>query len=186
MSHATKLNPADENHLFQLHETFKKTACRTGCSTAAASFLIIGALIVIGSACLCLTLPGVNVVSNVIAPGVLPGSGALLLSTKFIVYSVRKSRKKNAQRHAIIDWNCMLLKFYQVDQMEEKAAVSFIKENLFKPKWSKEYSSKVIGDIKERYPKNKDKQTEEEQALLKALDEARNKILKPRDEERKK
>lgn len=178
MSLAVQLHARDQHHLFELHDTFKKTACRTGCSTAAASFLILGALIVIGGACLCLTLPGVNVVNNVILPGVLPGSGALMLSIPFIVYSVLKSREKNAQRKDLIDWNIMLLSRYQVDQMEEEEAVSFIKDNFFKPKWAKEYSSKVIGDIKERYPKKKDEQTSEEQALLKALDEARTKVLK--------
>jgi len=176
MSNVAHIHARDQRHLFELHDTFKTSACRTGCSTAAASFLMIGALIVIGCACLCLTLPGVNVINNVILPGVLPGTGAIVLSIPFIVYAVRKSREKNVDRKEVIDWNLMLFNHHQVDQMDEEEAVDFIKENFFKPKWTKEYSAKILSDIKDRYPKKKADQTPEQEALIKALDEVRTQI----------
>lgn len=178
MSRPIQLHAQDQQHLFQLHAAFKKTACRIGCSAAAASFLVIGALIIISAACLCLSLPGVNVVNNVILPGVLPGSGALLLSIPFIVYTVHKVEEKNRRRRELIDWNVMLLNHHQVHAMKKSAAASFIKDNFFKPNWAKEYASKVIGDIKERYPKDKDAQSPEDKALIKALDKAKIEIFK--------
>lgn len=61
-----------------------------------ASFLVISSLIVISGACLCLALPGVNVIQNVILPGVLPGCLGILLSIPFIIRSVKLTKEKTA------------------------------------------------------------------------------------------
>jgi hypothetical protein len=178
MSNVLHIHPQDIQHLFELHNIFKTSACQTGCSTAVASFLMIGALIVIKCACLCLMLPGINVVNNVIFPGILPCTGAIVLSIPFIVYSVRRSREKNIHRKELIEWNLMLLKWLRVDRMEEEKIIDFINENFLKPKWTKEYSAKVINDIKERYPKKKADQTPEQKTMIKALNGVCTKIYK--------
>ncbi len=174
-----KLHPEDKTHLFALHETFNQKARLTGCSTAAASFLILGALIVIGASCLCLTLPGVNVIQHVILPGVFPGSGALLLSLPFIYATVRGSRAKNAARKELIEFSIALINWHQVEDMPKtRQKTKFLYKNFIKSRWTKEYSSKLIKDIKERYPEE-DKQTPRaRKSLLKALDNTLQEIQK--------
>jgi len=170
MSNVVYIHGDDQEHLLELHDTFKNKRTRTGCSVAAASFLILGALIVIGCASLCLTLPGVNVINNVILPGVLPGSGALLLSIPFVIDGVRKSKELNKARDELVDFNIALFSYHKINEMEAEDKVEFIKEKFFNPKWTKEYAFKLIGDIKKRYPKK--------DPLAEALDEVRTKISK--------
>src|ERR1700722_11073834 len=62
------------------------------CPTLLASFLVISSLIVISASCFCLALPGVNVITHVILPGVLPGSVAIALSIPFIIKSVKLTK----------------------------------------------------------------------------------------------
>ena len=71
--------------------------------------------------------------------------------------------------------------WHDIDHMEEEEKVAFIIDNFFKTKWTKEYTSKVIGDIKKLYPK-KQHQTEEQKPLIKALNEALDKALKELNE----
>ncbi len=184
MSQIRPLHPEDQEHLFKLHDTFDKSTSLLTCSTIAATFLVIGALIVIYSTSLFLTLPGVNVMYHVILPGTLPGCGALALSIPFIVYSVKKSREKNVKRREVIDWSIRFLEHYHVEMMEVKSAATFIEENLFKPRTGKEYSTKVLSEIVECFPKSENDQSNEEKALIKALNKAKENIMKEKRSDR--
>jgi len=178
MSNTVEIHPPDKIHLFQLHNTFGEKACRSCCSVLAASFLITGALIVIYSASLCLALPGVNVVNQVILKGYLPAAVALILSIPFVIYGLLKSREQKEARTQLIDFNVALFNWYQIDTVDRRTKVDFIKKNFFDRKWSKMYSSRLIKDIKARYPKKKEDQTDEVRALFVALDKALIKVYK--------
>lgn len=163
------LNIDDRNHLFNLHKVSKNKDCLASCSTAAAAFLILGALIVISCASLCFTLPGINAIQDVILPGILPGIGAILLSLPFIIYSIRQQPSRKTARQDAQDFTLALFSWHQVDQMDKETKISFIHNNFFKSKWSNHYCKEFMLDLKKRYPKQN--QSDEEKALLEAFDE---------------
>lgn len=178
MSRVIRIHGNDKKHLFGLHSDFKSKTCYAKYSVAAAAFLIIGALIVIFCSSLCLTLPGVNVVQNVILPGVLPGCGALFLSLPFIFSSIHYSRKKNPIRKELIKFSLALISWHDFTSIDSKKKILFLEENLFDPDWDKEYSRGVISDMKKWYPEKKENQSSDQKKLLKALNELEIKIHK--------
>ncbi|MCH9626401.1 MAG: hypothetical protein S4CHLAM2_00230 [Chlamydiales bacterium] len=116
-------------------------------------------------------------IQHVILPGVLPGSGALLVSLPFIYAAVRSTRAKNAARKELIEFNIALISWHQVEQMPRtRHKTQFLYKNLLKRAWTKEYASKLIKEIKERYPEENDQTPRERKSLLKALDGTLQKI----------
>ena len=177
-----------------LHDEFGRKALFTGCSTAAASFLLIGALIIITCGCLCLMLPGINVVNHVILPAVIPGICAIVLSIPFILMSIRFSTDKNTLREQTIEKMITLLDDYEIPEMSEKNRVRFIIHNLLdwpsdldKPgkvqkntDWSLDYQKKILGDIKEKMGTEKSERNPRQEKIIEALDSALIKIQKKR------
>lgn len=172
----TAIHPTDREHLLSLHSDYRAKARMTGCSTAAASFLLIGALIVIGCSGLVLTLPAANPIQHFILPGLIPGASAALLSIPFIVNSVLKRRASTPIRKEAIDFSLQLLFWedspYQSLTRTEARGKWISKNLLHKRGWPKEYNQKIVTDLKARLDKEEDKR------LIKALDAALQHVMK--------
>lgn len=190
MSSTLLISATAARSLHKHHEVFSEKAKIAGCSTAASSFLLIGALIVITCGCLCLNLSGVNVINQVILPAVVPGVAAILLSIPFIIASVKYAREKNAIRQDIIDtiFKCLREDRQDLAEMDEEEQIAYIQKNFLDESWKKEYQSKLIADIKEEVEKhlpekqsdpkkrNRHQQSQAEEGFLKMLDEVRTRI----------
>ncbi len=178
-SHITpRLHTDDHEHLFRLYNAFDKKSCLAGLSVAAASFLIIGALIVIGGASLCLTLPGVNAISHIILPAIVPSAGVLLFSIALVYQGAIQKIKQNKERQKLIDYCVALFTYHNIMEMEKREKVAFIKE-FFDPNWTREYSSRVVDDIKKRYPSEKETEDQAIKDLHKALDKVKKHLANP-------
>ncbi len=188
------LSEPQRDALTTLHDDFGHKVLLTGCSVAAASFLLIGALIIITGGCLCLMLPGINVVNHIILPAVVPGLCAIILSIPLIILAVRLSRDKNAIREQKIDQMITLLDEYEIPNESEKSRVRFILHNLLdwrsdpdKPgkvqkntHWSIDYQKKILGDIKEKMGAEKSERNARQEKIVTAIDSALIKIQKKR------
>jgi hypothetical protein len=193
MSSVTSITGQQQQELKGLHEQFGRKVKLTGCSTAAAAFLLIGALIVIACGCLCCTLPGVNVIVDVILPAIVPAIFAILISIPCMILAVQYARDKKPLREQMILRMISHLDDYGVPEIEEqKEQVDFILKNilnwpvnpdnprkLIKNKdWSDEYQGKILGDIKEIIGKEEKERNPRQESIAKAIDKARAKISK--------
>ncbi len=84
----------DKRPYLALCEEYSKRATEGARYTCAATFLFLGGAIVFLGAGVTMTVPGVNVISRIVLPAMLPASLAVLASIPFIVASVRKGREK--------------------------------------------------------------------------------------------
>src|SRR5271156_317876 len=119
-SSVNNITAEQQQGLKGLQSDFERKAKLTGCSAAAAAFLLIGALIVITCGCFCLLLQGVNVIHHVILPAVVPGILAIVISIPFILLAVKHSRDMNSLRGQMIDQMITHLDNYKVDKREKK------------------------------------------------------------------
>src|SRR5262245_18644647 len=130
MSSIESITFPQSQELKKLGENFDYKTKLAGCSSAAATFLLIGALIVITCGCLCLMLPGVNVISHVILRAVVPGSLAIVVSIPFILLTVRHRCDQDFFRKRLITRMVSLLEEYKVPEKKLKAErVDFILKN---------------------------------------------------------
>ncbi|NGX61199.1 MAG: hypothetical protein K940chlam9_00682 [Chlamydiae bacterium] len=174
------ITPPEKSQLSTLHDDYTSKVRVTSVATATASTLIICAVIVIGCASLCLTLPGVNAMQQVVLPGILPGAGGILLATPFIILAVKKTREKNAVRKTLIDTLIPLINKCNVPEMKHstspktskhvKHRAKFLKNTFFDKSWAPEYNRKLVSDLKERLPKKEEDQNYRQKRLVKALD----------------
>ncbi len=156
MTTAIQINESQSKELRAFHEDLDRKVKLTGCCVIAASFLIIGALIVIGCSCLCLTLPGINAINDVILPAVVPSLLAIIVSIPFILLSVQYNRDKNYIREPMIERMINLLDEYGIPEQSRKVRVKFILNNFLKEHWAKNYRSEILTDIKKRLGKEKE------------------------------
>ncbi|MCH9625217.1 MAG: hypothetical protein S4CHLAM123_03870 [Chlamydiales bacterium] len=181
MNQVTFINNDQKQTIEDLHEKFNHQKNINGLTTAAAAFLLTGALIVIACGCLCLTLPGVNVLNAVIFPAVLPGCCAIAATIPLILISLKAAKHKKNLREQLVEQIITLLDEYEVPRFATKKDQSkFIIKNFLKKGWTKEYRNTLITDIKERL---KDPEAErgkernpDQEIISEALDEAMNKI----------
>jgi hypothetical protein len=168
----------EQGRLEKLHTDFGHQALWTGCSVAAASFLLTGALIVIGCGCLCLMLPGINVLNAVLLPAVLPGILGIIGAIPFILLAVKHNRAKNDLRTRMIDQMVALLQNYRRAEQKKEDQVSFILKHFFKSHWSLDYREKILNELKGCFEKKDQEQTPEQKSLTEALDGALEAIRK--------
>ena len=185
-----QLLSTEKQELSALHDDFGHKVLLTGCCTAAASFLIIGALIVITCGCLCLMLPGINVVTHIILPAVVPGLCAIVASIPFIILAVRHSRDKNFVREQTITRMISLMDTHEIPEKSEKERVRFILHNLLdwrtnleepdkidkNTDWTIDYQKKILGDIKEMIGKDKKERNARQERIAEAIDKALTKL----------
>lgn len=177
MNPTVSITDIEKAELDQAHAKFIRESRFIGCSTAAAAFLLIGALIVIGCSALCLTLPGVNAFSDVILPAFVPAGAAIILAIPAIVIAVTKSRKRAGFRKEILDQILVLFKKYKLYRMDKEEGGDFIKRNFTHKDRAKEFDNKLLGELRERFPKEKEDQTDKQIAIVERIDEARTLLL---------
>ena len=83
-------------------QTIYEHGQQAACFSASATFITLTALTVIGCAALCLTLPGVNVMSHFVIPVIIPAGTALLASIPCWVLASRASQKQTPLIEALI------------------------------------------------------------------------------------
>ncbi len=185
------ISSQEQSELKMLHEKFGDKVCLTGCTTAAAAFLLIGALIVITCGSLCLLLPGVNVITHIILPAIVPGLAAILASIPIIILTVKQSQEKHKLREKIIHSMVDLLENYDVPQKPAKERVRFILHNLLDwhaPEgkieknsfWTMDYQKKIISELKEKMGKEKSDRNPRQEKIARSLDKALIKLQKPK------
>ncbi|MCB1180970.1 MAG: hypothetical protein KDK55_02985 [Chlamydiia bacterium] len=165
----------DRHALLNYHQRLSRNVPWAALSGAAASFLLIGALIVIFSVSLLFTLPNVNVIQSIILPGYLPAGSAILLSIPLIVASILIQRKMNQTRKEWMDKIGEILNNddeYGFKDLSEKKQVKFIEKNFFPFNTNNDYKEKLISDIKAKHSKG------DKDPLAKALDRAKKNLYK--------
>ncbi len=155
-------------------------------STVTATFLVLMSAIVISSAALCLTLSGIDPITQVIFPGILPGCGGLLISIPFIFYSRHRTLRINELRRR--EWLPAIDAFLQknVDDLQEKEGGSaFVEHQLLlrgkKDKGlateDKNYKKQLLKDLIDQfYPDKKKTEDEGQKAIFTAINTAKDRV----------
>ncbi len=133
------------------------------------------ALIAIVSASFCLTLPGVNALTQVIYPAIIPASVVLALSIPLIVLAVKSARLQTKNYKALIDRAKELLD-EKVQTGEKKEHIAFIRESLTRGK-ELVYNMKFLTDLKKAYPEAEQKEEAKNPSVM-AIDGAMKKMTK--------
>jgi hypothetical protein len=185
--HLTSAIPsAEKQPLAALHKELGPKILCAGWSTAAASFLLIGALIVITCACLCLMLPGINVIQHVILRGVVPALCAIVLSIPFIILAVCRNGEIKRLREEQTRSMVAIMENHDVPRRNKKQRVHFMLHNFLdwpydanNPRrlhkntdWSLDYQKKALGDLKEKLGKNKKNRNKRQEKIATAIDQA--------------
>lgn len=149
---------------------FHRACSELRCPALLASFLVISSLIVISASCVCLALPGVNVITHVILPGVLPGGVAIALSIPFIIKSVKLTKVKttlfDTQLYPRIK---TIFDSAMFDQADKNQKVTFIETYLIRdaqPRVRQDFWRTVCTKVMKEY-------TEAKKAIDKRVEEGR-------------
>lgn len=175
-----QISTLEKRKLETLDRDLMRTNCLIGVSVTAAALLVIGSLILIGSAALVLTLPGVNAMSQVLYPALVPGFFGLLVSLPFILNSVSYVQKKNLIRRKQIKMMIGMLETYDIPKLPKKDQVQFIQTNFFKEHWWKPYRTQIILDLKKEIGEKKEERNPRQEAISRALDQITKNINKPK------
>ncbi len=145
------------------------------------SFLIVGAIIVIGSASLCLTLPGINVMTDVLYPGIFPGLLVLAMAFPLSSSSWNYSKRLNKSHKEMIDSVIHLFNLRNVPAMKEKDPIkAVIMDELLNEDWSKDWrkegKSKLLKDVEKYYSKDGENPNE---LIVEVLQKVQEEIMKP-------
>ena len=180
MISAAHISTQDSKTIYDLHAKFNHQKNINGGTVAGAGFLGTGALIVIFCSCLCLMIPGINVVQAIILPGVLPGCCALVAIIPLIIVAVKASQAKNAIREQVVEKTIELFEKYGLpERPNKKKRVSFVVENFFKELWATEYKLKLVKDITERLGKDKKTRNPRQNTVAKILESVSKKLNDP-------
>lgn len=166
---------ADES--MQLHAKyaqFSTKACHNTIFTITAVVLMTLSCIVIFSAGMCLNLPGVNVLRNVIYPGVIPGSIGIGLSIPFIIFTVKSSQEKKVLFQAWSDDLKPKLIDRKLETHTQQEIIDFCK-TCVPEKLETEVKKFLLSKFKDFYP---DKNDPNHKKIHTALDEA----FKPKED----
>lgn len=177
------LTDAEKTDLSTLDSDFSCKAGLTTLSTAAATFLCVGALLIIGCSLLCLQLEGINAMQDLFYPAILPSLCAIVISIPFIIISVINSQKKNELREEIFDKMGNWVEKSRILGKSKEDQINYVEENFLNPKWSISYRTKLLTDFKETFPKNENKGEDkskwtEEEIFVDCLDKLIAKINK--------
>lgn len=191
MATVTAYRRTDTPDIDILREDFNNQARLTGYSAAAATFLLIGALVIITCGSLCTMLPGINVISDIILKAVVPGLLAIIVSIPLILMTVNHARGKRFFRKEMINEMITFLDTHDVPRMPEKERLKFFLVNILKWEYKngrfirnkddEEDQKKIIGDIKKKIGEEKDKEKPRYlvvKNMSETLDEALKKVVK--------
>lgn len=155
-------------HLARFDAPFTSKARVAGVAALVASFLIVSSLIVAMGALICLTLPGVNVMRDVVWRGVMPAVAGLTLSIPFIVISYLRAVEKRDLRRSWMGELREQLEGTPATNTQEESS-QFILNNFVDPKWSKEYKGSILQELTALYPKKEAEQTPDQKRWVEAL-----------------
>ena len=191
MSKIISITGSEKQELLGLRDKFESKVKVAGCSTLAASFFGAGGIIVIMCSCLCLTLPGVNVINHVILPAVIPGTIVMVTIVPLLIASViYHNKEKNRIREKMIRKMINHLHIYKIPEETRKVRVKFILHNFLEWKvhptqphkllrnrlWTVEYQGKLLSELKDTLGKEKTDRNPRQERIARALDAARAKI----------
>lgn len=184
------LKEHERAELHALHQAYGTATKFTGCSTVAASFILTGSLIVISCGSLCLFLPGVNVITDVVFRAVIPGSLGIMSSLPFILYSVKSNLEGNRIHKKMIDRMIYLLDEYKIPEKTRKERVKFILKNFLEwqlhpdkegkliknIEWTDYYQNELIKSLKQRIGEDKKSRNPRQERIARAFDKVLVKI----------
>jgi hypothetical protein len=160
MSSLGILTHEKKKELESFHQNFSHHSTVATVVTVVAAFLAILSAIVLTCSGLCLTLPGINAMHDIILPVMIPSTIALLCSIPFMVFSFLHTKKKNQIHDERIGKIQELFSDYHLESYSKENKVQFIYDNLIDPQWNHLYSFQIVDSLKEIYtPKDKSQQT---------------------------
>lgn len=104
----------------QTKNELEKLNLKVSLSTAAASFLVMGALIVIGCSLCCLALPGINVITQILVPAILPSICAIAIAVPLIIYNVKVYKEHKNLKIDLVSHYCTLFLHEETKAIFEK------------------------------------------------------------------
>ncbi len=146
-------------------------------TTVAAAFVAILSAIVLTCSGLCLILPGINAMQDIILPAMLPSAIALAASIPLMVVSFLQARKKKPIYDAWIDRLETHTSEHLKDTSQEQK-IHYI-QSLLDPAWHHIYTSQILDSLKKKYtPERKQEETDFQKEMNKSLDEVKKKMMK--------
>ncbi len=140
----------------------------------------------IGCSSLCLTLPGVNAITQVILPAIVPALFAILVSIPLIIYSVKKAREAAFIYDMMLDNMIALLEKYYIPERKRRIRLEFMMIHFLKwqkhphnPKkfirntdWPREYQQKILTEMKKQLGEKKEDYNFRQKKIASAIDKA--------------
>lgn len=161
---------------------YSKLLPRAFTATLSGALLLTLSLTVIFSASLCLVLPGVNVINNVILPGLLPGSIGLLLSLPCFLAMYLLHQKMGRVRTPWLEKYETYIHTTPINEPDEKKRIEkradYILDELINPFWGQDYKERILIDLKNRLPEDGQRSPPEIE-LSKVYDKAKEFLLTP-------
>jgi len=196
MHQLTSITDSEKQQIATSHEELSSETRWVGWSVGAASFLLVGALIVITCGCLCLMIPGVNVIQDVVLRAVVPGMCAILASIPFIVLAVRHKKNQIPLRERQIKEMIGVMEAHDLPEKPLAERKQFVLHNFLdwryddkNPKhlnkntaWTTSYQKKTLQDIKAKLSdKTENPITKQRRKkVTKAIDRALTDLENPR------
>lgn len=194
MSSLGRISDPQREQMRGYHEDYHEKNRSQSCSIVVAALLCLGGLIVITGGCLCLNLPNINVINDIVLKAIVPGLLAITLAIPFIIKSVQESQQKRPIRKKIITTMISHLETNKVARKSRKERIDFILSDLLdwkkdpnKPeKWitptrgdAVQYQQKILTKIKKKMGEKKAQRNPHQEKIATAIDKAIAKLNKP-------
>lgn len=141
---------------------------RAACGCGLATVITLTALTIIACAALCLTLPGVNALSQIVYPVICPCVGGLVLAIPFWLYATKNSRRQTREL-AVMENDAKELLDQNVPYMLGYQRKEWILETLLPLNQGYLDGSKIITSLTKLYPDKVQNQKPKEKRILRAL-----------------
>lgn len=155
-----------------LHQQLKTQTHRQVCCVAPAVLITTTALAVIVCASLCLAIPGVNAMTQVFYPAILPSLIAIIFCVPFLIQAVRHNSREKQIREQFIEALHEPLNASDPNASKQDL-IDLISKDL--PESTIE-STKILTDLRNKYPKQEADRNPLEQKIVDAIDAAMKKI----------
>ena len=143
------------------------------CTALPAIFLTSISLIAIGCSALCLTLSGINALTDVVLPFMLPGGVGLALSIPLIVLSVVHTQKRKKVRKEWVE------QIHEHLKTIDSPSADNIRESILLTGWRMEFKKALLKELMDKYPDEDKKNDEDQDPLYTALSKAYQNVGAP-------
>lgn len=141
-------------------------------TTLPATFITSIAIIVIGCSALCLTLPGINALTEVVLPALLPGSLGLALCIPLVILSIKHTKQSKKIRSAWVE------QIHTHLQTSSISSEKLIADQILLSHWNKEFKKALLKELMERHPGEEKKPDSHQDPLYAALAKAYQGVVK--------